>query len=154
MRDAESRTYMRSRFLRSLSILSMFGIVMFMPTSSDAAAERRVATSTSVKVRFKRDVQPIFDANCVACHQTGGAQGNLVLEAGEAYRAIVSRPSSEGRLLRVSPGRPDQSYLYHKVNGTHLRVGGSGERMPTTGPLDRNSIGIIRNWISQGANPD
>jgi hypothetical protein len=142
---------MPSGFLRLMLCVCGIALVTIVSARSDAVADRRPATSAGAKVRFSRDVQPIFDANCVTCHQTGGAQGNLILEAGVAYRATVSRPSAQSRLLRVSPGSPEGSYLFHKVNGTHLRVHGSGERMPTTGPLDRNSIEIIRKWISEGA---
>lgn len=142
---------MSQGFLKPLALATVFALVIFVSTRTDAAADRNATSQISAKVRFNRDVQPIFDANCVACHQTGGAHGNLNLEAGYAYRAIVSRPSSEVRLLRVNPGKPEKSYLFHKLSGTHLRVGGSGARMPATGPLDRNSIDVIRRWISEGA---
>ncbi|UCV17833.1 hypothetical protein [Ferribacterium limneticum] len=106
------------------------------------------------KLNFHKDIQPIFDANCVVCHQTGGTQGGLNLEDGESYGATVMRNSEESKLLRIAPGRPKESYLIHKLEGSHIEAGGTGEQMPTTGPLDKGSIQILRRWIQEGARKD
>jgi len=47
---------------------------------------------------FAERIQPILDANCVACHQTGSAQQGLVLRGGLAYRNLVSQKSRESNL--------------------------------------------------------
>jgi hypothetical protein len=103
---------------------------------------------------FSRDIQPIFDANCVVCHQAAGASGGLNLEEGAAYRSIVSLKSHESGLPLITPGKPEDSYLIRKLEGTHVQVGGSGEQMPATGPLDGALIGLIRNWVKAGAKSD
>ena len=100
---------------------------------------------------FSRDIQPIFDTNCVTCHQEAGASGGLNLESGTAYQAIVSVKSGESQLEYVSPGKPEDSYLIRKLENTHVQAGGSGERMPLTGPLDQQSIAAIRDWVKAGA---
>ena len=58
-------------------------------------------------------------------------------------------PSGEvSSVLRVAPGKPDESYLVQKLEG-HAAV---GARMPLGGPyLDAETIGLIRQWISAGA---
>lgn len=103
---------------------------------------------------FSRKVQPIFDANCVACHQTAGASGGLNLEEGLAYRSIVSRKSGGSALVYIAPGNPQASYLLRKLEGKHMQVGGSGEQMPPTGPLDSQSIALIQSWTEAGAKND
>jgi hypothetical protein len=100
---------------------------------------------------FKNDVQPVFDANCVSCHQEGGAQQGLVLESGKSHAAIVGRPSSEAHALLVAPSAPDSSYLFAKILGTHVSAGGRGARMPLGGALSGTDVETIRGWIAGGA---
>ncbi|WP_188062246.1 c-type cytochrome domain-containing protein [Sphingobium sp. KCTC 72723] len=119
---------------------------------ADKEAEK--PQSVSEGPDFSRDIQPIFDANCVACHQAQGASGNLNLENGSAYAAIVAVKSGESILPYIAPGQPEQSYLIRKVEGTHVQAGGSGERMPLTGALDAESIARLRRWVKAGARPD
>jgi mono/diheme cytochrome c family protein len=121
-----------------------------MPEMALAEPERAADSVTS----FSRRVQPIFDANCVACHQTAGASGGLNLEDGMSYRSLVSRKSGESALMYIAPGKPQASYLLRKLEGTHTQAGGSGERMPPTGPLDSESISVIQRWIKAGAKED
>jgi hypothetical protein len=48
----------------------------------------------------------------------------------------------------VAPGRPDDSYLVHKIEGRAA----VGARMPLGGPfLDDATIAVIRDWIARGA---
>ena len=76
----------------------------------------------------------------------------MALHPGAAYRSLVGVPAQTAKLQRVRPGSPDESYLVHKLQGTHLDVGGSGLRMPMDGaPLTPEQIEIIRAWISAGA---
>jgi len=131
----------------SLSLLLAFPALSIAQTAS---YERKISHANT-DVNFHADIQPIFDANCVVCHQTGGTQGGLNLEEGESYGATVLRNSEESKLLRIAPGKPDESYLIHKLEGSHIQVGGTGEQMPTTGPLDSALIKIIRKWILEGA---
>ena len=53
------------------------------------------AAAHAAGVSFAGAVQPIFDANCVACHQSGAASQGLNLESGRSYAAVVNRRSSE-----------------------------------------------------------
>ena len=53
----------------------------------------------------------------------------------------------------VDPGNLNNSYLWHKVNGTQLEVGGMGEIMPFTVPLFAEELLIIERWIVAGAPP-
>jgi|ERR1700677_498090 len=102
-------------------------------------------------VGFSSQVQPLFDANCVVCHQSAGASGGLDLEEGDAYKSIVSVKSQESSSPRVDPGKPETSYLLRKIEGTHIQAGGSGEQMPPSGKLSTALIDVVRSWISAGA---
>jgi hypothetical protein len=112
------------------------------------------STGTASAVSFKKDLQPVFTANCVVCHQGSQAPGGLSLEPGVAYRNLVKAPSTESSLSRVDPGAPDKSYLLNKLQGTQAQVGGSGAQMPYgASPLSSAQIGLLQQWVSAGA-PD
>jgi hypothetical protein len=105
-------------------------------------------------VSFSRDVVPILKRRCVMCHLSGREPGGLQLHPKAAWGSLVGVPSEEAPLRRVEPGRPDDSYLVRKIEGTHLDVEGSGEKMPFDGrPLAPEQVELIRRWVEQGA-PD
>src|SRR5258708_28225567 len=68
---------------------------------------------------FAERIQPILDANCVACHQTGSAQQGLVLEAGLAYRHLFSPKKREANLEVVKPRGPEKQYFVYKIRRSH-----------------------------------
>ncbi len=102
-------------------------------------------------VSYSRDIQPIFDENCAACHQTGSAEQGLVLAGDKAFQGIVRVPSKESKLDLVSPGQPDQSYLLAKLAGTQVKVGGHGAQMPLGDPISPAKVQLVRSWIAAGA---
>ncbi|MBI3081950.1 MAG: hypothetical protein HYY94_03380 [Gemmatimonadetes bacterium] len=107
------------------------------------------------EVSFSRQVQPILTDRCAfgGCHASTSPAAGQSLAEGLAYMNIVNVPSQElPSMDRVKPGDPDRSYLVHKIQGTHLEVGGSGLRMPWgQEPLSDDQINRIRAWIQQGA---
>jgi mono/diheme cytochrome c family protein len=103
---------------------------------------------------FKKDIQPIFNAQCVFCHITGAENGGLNLGRRDAYRNLVSTKSTESTLLRVAPRDLENSYLIHKLRGSQVAAGGSGDSMPKTDPprlLDAAQVKLIEKWILDGA---
>jgi hypothetical protein len=100
------------------------------------------------------DIQPIWDQSCTSgCHP--GNDSMLSLEPDYAWKTMVGIPSVEVPLMdRVEPGEPDQSYLVHKIEDTHLNVGGMGFAMPNFSDLlAEEEIQNVRDWITQGAVP-
>ena len=77
----------------------------------------------------------------------------MSLVAGQAFSNVVNVPAIElPTMNRVTPNQPDNSYLVHKVQDTHVDVGGSGGRMPLNrSPLSQSDIDLIRAWIQAGA---
>ena len=138
-----------------LGVVVLLGVAGAAGKSGAVGAEAAVpvagATDPGKPVSFKADLQPILDENCVACHQTGAAQQGLILEDGRAFAAIVNVPSREAKMALVTPGAPDSSYLLHKLEGSHLGVGGTGARMPLGLPIDAAKAMAVRKWIEEGA---
>lgn len=103
---------------------------------------------------FGRVQSEVFTPSCAlsGCHDASGRQEGLVLSAGSAYAMTVGRPSSQlPSLQRITPGSPENSYLYRKVTGASI----SGERMPFGGPsLSDAQLRLIRDWILRGAPND
>jgi hypothetical protein len=73
---------------------------------------------------------------------------------GDAYPVLVNQLSGQASLDRVEPSDPVASYLWHKLNGTHLSVGGEGDQMPRSGQnLTSAELLLIEQWILEGAPP-
>ena len=110
-------------------------------------------------VSFAADVEPVLNSSCAfsGCHGTTNTQpGNkpMRLTTGQSYDAIVNVTAAQATMDRIEPGQPVQSYLIHKLQGTHTTpaVGGSGSRMPANaGPLAPSVIAMMRQWVSEGA---
>lgn len=112
-----------------------------------AAVQAQQAT-----VSFDRDLQSLFNNQCVFCHMTGAESGGLNLEPGLAYEYLVNAKSSQADMRRVEPGDPEASYLLHKLQGTHVEVGGRGNQMPLGGMLwSEEQLNLLRHWILEGA---
>jgi len=117
---------------------------------------RRALPSTVLsQARLAARVQPVLYGSCAlaACHTPPFANHGLDFTTASSTRSTaVNVPSAESPLLRVLPGRPSQSYLWHKVSGTQVSVGGSGDPMPKdAGPLAAEDLDAIRAWIAEGA---
>jgi hypothetical protein len=95
------------------------------------------------------DAQAVVDANCTPCHFDGNDAAGMSLED---ITAIVGTASSAPELDLIEPSSAADSYLWHKVSGTHESVGGSGDRMPAgRGPLSSADIDTLAGWIDAGA---
>lgn len=101
-------------------------------------------------------IQPLLEANCGGCHGEGLALGNLTLVGEGVHEMLtgtVSPTDPEGRLY-VSPGYPEESYLYLKLLGDDSIA---GEPMPID-PLEGartlapDELADIEAWIIEGAN--
>ena len=109
---------------------------------ADWPADAKLAAQK--KARFVKDVQPILEFNCVACHREDHDKGGLRMDNGsDLFRGGESGPG-------VVPGHPDKSWVY-----TTMTLAEDDDLlMPPKkkgGPLPQEEIEIIRLWISQGA---
>ena len=90
---------------------------------------------------FARDIQPLFESRCYACHGERVQQGEFRLDSRE--RAF--RGGGSGVAVIV-PGDSAGSLLFRYVAGS------GATRMPPAEPfLSDEEIGRIRHWIDSGA---
>lgn len=93
-------------------------------------------------INFNRDIRPILNKNCTACH--GG-----VKQAGDVsfiYREQVLGKGKSGRPT-VIPGNPKASELIARVTSHD-----PGYRMPLNEPpLHPEQIALLKRWIKEGA---
>lgn len=96
----------------------------------------------------------VFTPTCAAigCHDPLGQQQGMVLSPGRSYASTVGKGSTESpSLMRVTPGDPNNSYLYRKITGAGI----TGDRMPQGGPyLNDAQTKLVRDWIRRGAPND
>ncbi|MFM9960691.1 MAG: PSD1 and planctomycete cytochrome C domain-containing protein [Planctomycetaceae bacterium] len=102
------------------------------------ADEKPLATR---KIDFVKDVQPIFEAKCLACHGAKKQESAYRLD----HKASALRGGDLGRA--IVPGKSGESPLIRYVAGL-----GPDIKMPPEGErLSSAQIAILRAWIDQGA---
>ena len=98
---------------------------------------------TGPKPFSKSEIQTLFNTRCAPCH-IANASGAMSL-AGDFTTTTVGVSSTQvPSMKRIAPGDKEASYLFHKLGGTHLTVGGAGVRMPKSGPPYLSDADIAR----------
>ena len=92
------------------------------------------------QVDYNSQIQPIFNTNCITCHQYGGsATLNLT-----SYSGLMNGGWSGAAIIA---GDHENSLLYQRII---LPVSTDGS-MPPNVPLSQSEIDLIAQWIDQGA---
>jgi parallel beta-helix repeat protein len=124
-------------------------------TSTSTVTSTSTTTSTSIAPLTWTEIQGIFALNCTPCHTGGSEQygfGQLDDYDAAYDEELIDIPSGQVPAMdRVEPGDASQSYLMHKLDGTHVSVGGILSQMPPGGPLPEATRDGIRAWIESGA---
>ena len=104
------------------------------------------ACKSEPKVSFSQEVRPILEANCLSCHQAGGAGFEAsgfsmvtyddLMKGTDAGPMVIPGDVEGSNLLVLMEGRADPS-----ISMPH----GSMD------PVPGEDIALIRNWIAQGA---
>jgi len=129
-------------------------LVVLLAGGCPSAGVNVPAPPSEQTVSFSKQIQPIFDAHCTTCHRVGGLADlegiALKLTADRSFDLLVNQPSTQQPdLTLVLPGDADASLLFQKVASASPPV---GARMPLVGPpLSSDNLGLIRDWINQGA---
>ncbi len=123
--------------LRSLA----FFILALIPSTTWANPSSRTAqfpTGTEQKITFEKEILPIFEKSCLACHSAQSPQSGLVLETVESLfqGGTVSGPA-------VIAGESSRSPLLLYLKGE------KEPRMPLDAPLPEAEITLIARWIDQ-----
>jgi formylglycine-generating enzyme required for sulfatase activity len=96
------------------------------------------------KVEFVKDIQPLLETSCVACHREGHDKGKLRLDnKAEAFKGGESGPA-------IVPGKSKESPLYTST----VLPADDDDLMPPKakgGPLPEDQTNLLRDWIDQGA---
>ncbi|MDE2135690.1 MAG: cytochrome c [Alphaproteobacteria bacterium] len=115
-------------------------VVIVMPTQ---------AVSVPQPVSFQKQVLPIFQEHCVACHSPGGAGYISVDMDLRSYKAL--RSGSAGGIA-VIPFHPRSSPLMRVLDDDWSSSNINSLRMPPMGPkLSPDDLKTISEWIKQGA---
>ena len=112
----------------------------------DAGAARE-AGELGVKLVTERDVLPIFQARCVACHGKREQRGDLDLRTQEARLA----GGKSGPAL--VPGRPDESLIIQKIEADEMPPPDLQYDYAVRNPTDEE-VTTLKRWVALGAPPD
>ena len=92
------------------------------------------------QVDYQSHIQPIFNNNCIFCHQNGGsATLNLATYSG-TMTGGWSGPA-------IIAGDHQNSLLYQRI----IQPTGTDGSMPPNDPLSQSQIDLIAQWIDEGA---
>jgi WD40 repeat protein len=96
-------------------------------------------------VSFRKDIAPILQRRCVACHGEESAKGGYRLDSFQ----LLSKPG-ESELPPVVAGQADKSELYQL-----LVESDPNDRMPQRADaLPKPEIALVERWIKEGAAND
>src|SRR5947209_3834747 len=124
---------MKNRSRRRLNRAGALGLsLLFMNFALGPQVQAQ--TPASAKVDFAKDIQPIFETSCYACHGPKMQMSGLRLDSAKA--ALAGGQSG----VVIIPGKAAESALYRHVAGI-----GEHARMPMNGkPLEDAQIARIR----------
>jgi hypothetical protein len=112
--------------------------------SSDLTTSSATVPSTKAITAFtKAELQTLINARCYPCHITGAPAG-MSLANDFTVQTVGVTSTEAAPMKRIQAGSRANSYLFHKISGTQLSVGGSGVRMPKSGPPYLSDLEIER----------
>ncbi len=118
-------------------------ILIFLSFSgcSDFGTNPRDEMPQDSLISFRKDLRPIFQANCDICH---GNSGGLIIKT---YDDLMRGNSDHGPV--VIPGDGSESIIIRKLKGEAT----FGDRMPKPPAprLSTSKVNLIEMWIDQGA---
>jgi len=98
-----------------------------------------LTTPTTTVVSFATDIQPIFNSDCIACHN-GSLDPDL--REGNSYNALMSLPAGS-----IVPGNSKGSELMGMLNHDPA----ADNPMPPGSQISMAKRTLFANWIDQGA---
>jgi len=136
--------------IRSLCLLSLMTALSVPAFAQDNAATGIEPEKIELgrKVSFEKDIRDFLELNCVACHYDGGAESRLVVENASAMIKGGKRGAG------IVPGKPDESLIYlvaARKKAPHMPP------LPNkveAAALTARELGLLRQWILEGAESD
>ncbi|MEZ6061406.1 MAG: c-type cytochrome domain-containing protein [Planctomycetaceae bacterium] len=96
-------------------------------------------------VEFERDIYPILEANCLACHNLATAESDLVVESAEA----MLKGGNYGPA--IVPEKPEDSYLYRLAARHEEPAMPPWPNDVQAKKLTPEQLGLLKQWILEGA---
>jgi WD40 repeat protein len=93
-------------------------------------------------VSYYRDIRPIFNSDCNACHKPEKNKGELDMTN---FAALVKGGKHGAAIV---PGDPSKSKLVEMISGDDPDMPKDGD------PLKKEQVSLISQWIKQGAKDD
>jgi WD40 repeat protein len=124
------------------------GALLAVPAAEPAANKEAIVAAPVAlgrPVDFEKDVNPILESNCLACHNVGIAESKLNIETVESILKGGKRGPA------VVPKSPEKSLLFQVA---------SRNRQPAMPPLPNKveanaltpqQLGVLKQWILEGA---
>lgn len=109
--------------------------------SAALAAIFSVAIAGAETVNYQRDIKPVLQARCYACHGALKQEAGLRLDTG----LFIRRGGDSGAAVKA--GQPSASLLLERVAADE----DSGRMPPEGEPLSTGEIDRLRTWIRDGA---
>lgn len=121
---------------------SLFPVILLSPCFISLALGDDAANKPAGKISFDQQIRPIFQANCQGCHQPAKSGGKYVMTSFD----LLLKGGETGSVA-VAPGKPEESHLIKLITP----VDGKAEMPQGKSPLSAAEIGLIKDWIAQGA---
>jgi hypothetical protein len=104
-------------------------------------------------VTWAARISKILEANCGGCHGGASPEADLLLVGDDVYARLLEPSSQVPDMPLITPGVPEESYLYLKLIGDESIMGNPMPYNPLTGEgtLGEAEIADILTWISNGA---
>lgn len=99
-----------------------------------------VPPAITTPVSFRNDVQPIFNASCISCHNA--THQYLQLDSCCSYYELFFTGANAPYVDTLNPS---QSLIIKRMTGE------IGPTMPLTGQLPQDQIDLVLRWIEEGA---
>lgn len=115
---------------------------------ADSSAEDSASEEINQAEKDMIAVLELFTERCGFCH------GSWPPDLGENLcETIINQSSTQVSSMNyVTPFDLEDSYLWHKINGTAGDFGDYPSQMPASSePLSIEEVGLIQRWIEMGA---
>jgi ankyrin repeat protein len=116
-------------------------------TGALSAKARGLVNSPAAPVEFTRDIQPLLERSCLACHSGERPKGGFQI----TDRASMLKGGNRGEPDLI-PGNPDGSPLLHfiqdQVEDLEMPPVARREKFPS---LTKEEVAMLSGWIAQGA---
>jgi WD40 repeat protein len=121
----------------------MLLLVCFSLTTPFVAAADQSSAETPVS--YWKQIAPILQKNCAACHRENQAEGGLSMETPKIM--IDGGDGGEG----IVAGEPDSSLVYARASGIEEPLMPPEDNSVGAKPLSPTELNLLKRWILEGA---